>query len=375
MADFTLVLCLGDFVARADWARGKAPRLVARTRVEPARDATLAQRVTAALRALEPPAEVIVVSDEAFAATVELDALAARGLSGSELGNALSCEVQLSSGLGAEEAAIEWRPLAESRGARTFRIVEVARRDLEAVDRAVLAMDARFAGITHPDELPSPAPADREGALEGEEWTAWLESAGGALARRDPLLVRAPARPMPNSWKVAIAIAGALAMLVLARSDHRRIARETASTRVAAAAARAPMEELQATHADLRRLDGELRDLRARLPRPVEAAGPRWKSAIPVDFLRGIAAKRPSGVRIDGISIAASGGGVEGLAARIEAVDELLLALERTMAAHGVSLTLASRRLVDDGLAAGLYRFRLAVRPIAASAGAAGDDR
>jgi len=378
MARTTLILSRGDFLARAECAgSGATPRVDSFSRVEVPRDASLPERVEAVLRVLGPPSKrTFLITDDAFAATIDLDARAARGLKGRELDSALACEAQLSSGLGADDAVLTARSLGPSGSVLRYRIVEFARHEFATLEGQIESAGGRLGGIAHPDDVPLPVPAaNQDGGELDAAWNAWIEAAAAGIGDGRIPLVLPPSRP----WSVrSRAIVGGLVVvlvLVAAWFDHARLVDRRVTVNRELALARAPLEEMSAIQGELLRFDAELRDLRSRLPRPVEAAGPRWKSHIPVSLVAALADERPSGVLIESFAIAAHGGAVEGIATRVEVVDELLDVLERRLVPHGVSLVLASRRLIEEGERAGLYRFRLAIQPIGRDVAAGGGAR
>ena len=146
-----------------------------------------ADSVAAALRLsrVRRSARVLVLSADFFSQTIRLPRRQMAGLSGAEIETALAYEIEPFSNIPMDAGVAAFRPLSEESGdTASWRAVQLARADWDAISSAVHAAGGRLAGCAPLDPLP---------ASDDEIAAALMQVAADAASPQSRIPVAAPA--------------------------------------------------------------------------------------------------------------------------------------------------------------------------------------
>ena len=298
----TIILVTATQIARADFDGSiftckTAPRPVA---ISPA------AVVRAGLALGEKPAAVWILTHDAFAQRVTLNPAQVAGLTGEQLGRALSFEVEPFSGIPVMESATGFYAVGEG----SFTVVEAG---------------GTLAGITHPGTTPD----DEEALHESlEQWLLRLQA--GAL----PLIIPPAPAPSPNRFLIAALALEAAALLVfLANVGWRGVQRATLERRNA---------ELAATGHELDTATKQVAALKKELFAHEKEQAQRERILVRrgalLALLNGLGSTRTDEVVVRGIEAEGpSSLVVSGISLEAGAVDEMSIVLTQTLRDDGWS--------------------------------------
>ncbi|TVP99683.1 MAG: hypothetical protein EA381_09335 [Planctomycetaceae bacterium] len=199
----TILLLTAERIVRADFSGGRLTVL----RQQPRPDADdLAMLVDSALRLGGKCRRTVwVLTTDVWVQAVPLESGATRGVSATELTQALAFEAESLSGIGAFESVLAHRSLESDGFHRHFWVVQMPLWQLEQVDEAIGEHGGRLGGITHPAGLPRAVGSQSAGSSwqRIELWpdcVAAVRSSSG----KTPEVHLVNSSPAQESWKATV---------------------------------------------------------------------------------------------------------------------------------------------------------------------------
>jgi hypothetical protein len=207
---------------------------------------------------------------------------------------------------------------------------------------------------------------------------SWLRAWAKELStREDSMSLRPRARPWTTAHKVGLAVGLAFVVALACFLDRGRLREQRTSLGEQLVTARAPIDTLARLRDEATRLDGELRALRGTGLSNAREARAQWRPQVPASLLRALANRRPDGVLIDALRIGWKGGRIDGYAADLRGVEQLLTLLDEILLPFEFEVVPKSSRRLEGSTPTGPYAFDVDLQLGAQPAPAAehGEDR